>query len=325
MERYETDPRFQRLEDFFLSPASSTEAAEKSSGGGEGEEIELLSDDDIGTLLRLRVSNFESMMCRRGEKQILELILSSYHNGLPLYDKDPVIKKHTARSLQFIFDFVIKQPENLQTKILSRLADAFTACQAEQGRVLDAMYGALSGRDKSLKQQILAIVDDCKERVLDQVANELNPNAWKQDDSEPTKQLPHIMSSYKIAIGHEFGIRGVKAATADYNKFDVPSKKKKNVVAAFRRLFDVNEVIQTFKNDVNQQSPEAERLIDRDQLSRWAGNAEENFSFPSHSIFFDEDHPEAYGETKPLDENMYQPFLSDAVTLDVFDHLFLKS
>eukprot|EP01096_Ripella_sp_DP13-Kostka_P004698 TRINITY_DN1706_c1_g1_i2.p1 TRINITY_DN1706_c1_g1~~TRINITY_DN1706_c1_g1_i2.p1 ORF type:complete len:368 (-),score=180.90 TRINITY_DN1706_c1_g1_i2:14-985(-) len=322
MERYHADPRYQRLEDFFLSPAASTENAAK--GAAEESPIELLSDDDVGTLMRLHVDDFESMKCRRGERQILELILNSYHNGLPLYDKDPVVKQHTARSIQFIFDFVIKQPGNVQKKILSRLADAFTACQAEQGRVLDAMYGSLSGRDKNLKDQIIAAVDEYKERVLDQVANELNPNAWKQDDSEPTKQLPHIMSSYKVAVGHDLALRGVKTAISDTNKFDLCSKKKKKVISTFRRLFDVYDIIQTFKNDVNQQSLEAERLIDRDQLSRWAGNSEENHGFPSHSIFFDEDHPEAYGESKPLEENMYQPFLSDPVTLDVFEHLFLK-
>jgi hypothetical protein len=31
---------------------------------------------------------------------------------------------------------------------MARLVDAFTACQAEQGRVIDALYGLISGRDK---------------------------------------------------------------------------------------------------------------------------------------------------------------------------------
>lgn len=45
--------------------------------------------------------------------------------------------------------------------VMGRLVDAYTACQAEQGRVIDALYGILSGRDKGLKVSLtpLSILD----------------------------------------------------------------------------------------------------------------------------------------------------------------------
>lgn len=39
--------------------------------------------------------------------------------------------------------------------VMGRLVDAYTACQAEQGRVIDALYGILSGRDKGLKVSLI--------------------------------------------------------------------------------------------------------------------------------------------------------------------------
>lgn len=32
---------------------------------------------------------------------------------------------------------------------MNQIIDSFRSCQAEQGRVIDAVYGAMSGRDKS--------------------------------------------------------------------------------------------------------------------------------------------------------------------------------
>jgi hypothetical protein len=53
---------------------------------------------------------------------------------------------------------------------------------------------------------------------------------------------------------------------------------------------------------------------------------EENNGFDSHSIFYDEDAPEQYKDLgKPLDENLYQPFLNRKVAMEILKALFLEA
>lgn len=40
-----------------------------------------------------------------------------------------------------------------------------------------------------LREQILSLVDDQKQRVLDQVSNILNPDAWHTGDDNPIQQV----------------------------------------------------------------------------------------------------------------------------------------
>merc|ERR1711988_724154 len=118
---------------------------------------------------------------------------------------------------------------------------------------LDSLFGILSGRDASFREQILAVVAEQKDRVLDQVVNLLNPIAWKQTDSNPQQQIPHIRSSYVAALGNELGLRGVEAALADYCRFQVSEAEKAAVKDTFAHLFDVDELINTIVEDINQQ------------------------------------------------------------------------
>ena len=58
--------------------------------------------------------------------------------------------------------------------------DAFQSCQAEQCRVIDAVYGSLLGRDKSFKDQVRALVDAQKELVRERTVTFINPGALTQ-------------------------------------------------------------------------------------------------------------------------------------------------
>lgn len=44
----------------------------------------------------------------------------------------------------------------------------------------------------------------------------------------------------------------------------------------FRRMFLIDELCDTLVNDVNQQSKDADRLINRDMLGKWAGDPDVN-------------------------------------------------
>ena len=66
-------------------------------------------------------------------------------------------------------------------------------------------------------------------------------------------QIPHIRSSYVAALGNELGLRGVEAALADYCRFQVSEAEKAAVKDTFAHLFDVDELINTIVEDINQQ------------------------------------------------------------------------
>jgi hypothetical protein len=53
-------------------------------------------------------------------------------------------------------------------------------------------------------------------------------------------------------------------------------------------------------------------------------SGDENGGFDGHSIFYDEENPDAYKDLgKPLAKNMYQPFLTRSVALAILKALFL--
>jgi hypothetical protein len=70
--------------------------------------------------------------------------------------------------------------EEFRRKTLTRMVDAARACQAEQGRVIDAVYGVITGRDRSLRDQVLSVVDAMKDLVMENLVHKLNPDAWTQ-------------------------------------------------------------------------------------------------------------------------------------------------
>lgn len=322
----ETDPVKVELLNFFLSAAACTEKEDKEASH---KDIKLLTSQEIIDVVKKYVENVDFMTDRTGNLPMTQMFVMTYGNGLPLYAQNASVQQHTVHAMHVIFHELRhgqRHSEALKRKVMSRLSDAFRACQAEQGRVIDSVYGALIGRDKTFREQVLAVVDVQKELVLENVVNKLNPSAWKQGDDIPQKQVPHITSSYRIAIGHELGLRGVAAAHLDNCRFALQPAQVTQVKETFRRMFLVDELCDTLVNDVNQQGKDADRLVNRDDLGRWAGNAEENNGFASHSIYFDEDNVDQYKDLgKPTEENMYQPFLNRKVALEVLKALFLDS
>lgn len=120
-------------------------------------------------------------------------------------------------------------------------------------------------------------------------------------------------------------MRGIQSAMMDHCRFQLPDADVKTVSETFRLMFSIDELCDTLVADVNQQSKDADRLVSRDDLGRWAGNVDENNGFNSHSIFYDEDAPDQYKDLgKPLEENLYQPFLNRKVALEMLKALFLE-
>lgn len=71
-------------------------------------------------------------------------------------------------SLRYILYKVYTEefPAAERVRHLERICEAYMACQAEQARALDEVYGQLSGRTQTLKDQLLALLNRHKQRTL---------------------------------------------------------------------------------------------------------------------------------------------------------------
>jgi len=262
-------------------------------------------------------------MDRTGSVPVCQYIASTYTSGLPIFQSNSSVQQHTIQALRYVIFKATTLPDAPKKQLLRRLAEAFTACQMEQGRVVDSLYGSLSGREKSFRDQILNMVDIQKEQVMNQLINHYNPSAWRTGDDNPQGQLPHIQSSYSKSFGEELGLRGFKAAKLDKDKVSVSSKDKNTLVSSFRKLFHMSDLINSIMADVNQQDENAERLVNRDSLMKWAGDSSVNNGFDSHQIFYDETKESDYKDIgKPKEENIFQPFICPSVTVSLLYHLF---
>jgi len=312
----------QALLSFLLSPAASTEhrEAEKRRSDGEAAAVPELSEAEVRELLEKHVPLIGMMLDRTGCTPVATYLWFSYSRGLPIYDGTPEVQQHTVRAVRFIFNAAVTGAPG-GAAALQRLAEAFQSCQAEQGRTIDALYGKLSGRDASLEDQVLILVDSLKALTMESVLHEMNPQAAGMGDHSPSDQAPHITSAYLEAVGARLGMRGVAAASNDVNRPPVPDPGR--ILALFREKFSLTDLAGALAADVNQQAADAERVIDRDLLAKWASASAGSGGFDAHSIYFDEERAGDF-DGRPEGSGEFQPFLSRRVAMDVLVRLFVQ-
>jgi len=141
--------RLSKLKTFFLSKKAMTSVHEEST-----KEFVQMVESDITKLFTDNIPGISSMMDRTGSTPVCQYIVSTYNNGLPIFKSNPAVQQHTIHSLKYVIYKASTFPDRPKKQVLRRLAEAFTACQMEQGRVIDSLYGSLSGREKSFRDQV---------------------------------------------------------------------------------------------------------------------------------------------------------------------------
>jgi len=209
------------------------------------------------------------------------------------------------------------------------------------------LYGEVSGRDQGLRGQILSLVDGLKEVAFTGAVHEAHPDAWRQDDSNPSQQLPHLDSAYRRALAGPLGLRGGKAARADYCAASLSTERIERIAASIRQRFSVQDVVQSLVSDVNQpdisdagasvsggggsgggaSGDPPTRRIDRRALCQWASSpAAIAAGFEAHSIFYDDDLAQDYSSPPSGSAAaLLQPYLSNTVALRALECIFLAS
>jgi len=320
------------IKDILLSPAVSTEQVQQNIPKAP---IKNPSREEVEAMLAHYVPSISTMKGRRGRLKVIDLILHTATKGLPSFKGDPTLTNHIKSSLLCIINTCIvhiasKNPDKTTTSshkmIIEQLVDAFQACQAVQARVIDTLFGIVSCRDKTLADQILVIVDAQKQKTLNTLVNQVFKKAWTASDKTPQLQVPHLQNGMRQAFGARFGLAGVRAANIDAsaNK-QVATKLKDMVTKLYEKEFSVDELASALVNDVNRADDASSRIINRDDLAKWAGSPlATDKEFVSHSIFYDEDHKDRYAG-EPVKDQEYQPFLSLDVAMDILYTAFVMN
>mmetsp|Transcript_51006 Transcript_51006/g.110866 ORF Transcript_51006/g.110866 Transcript_51006/m.110866 type:complete len:173 (-) Transcript_51006:119-637(-) len=170
-----------------------------------------------------------------------------------------------------------------------------------------------------IRDQVLFLVDEQKQRVLDEVAHR---NCAGRSGG-PSTQLPHIQSAYRASFGERCGLRGVTAGKGDRCKPSLSQSEVRRLEELFRSLFDVNELVDSFVADINlPNTASTPRLVSRAALAEWVGTHGVKAGLDPHSIFYDEDLKAEYPSEPPADEE-YEPFLRKAVAVNILRAMFL--
>lgn len=308
--------RLRNMHKVLLSHRADCDMSQRST---QMEDFKPLTDAKVKAMLKT-VPNFNQYKYRNSQRGVEDFILKTHKNGL-LLDQGGPMSQHTKHSLRFIFFKLSQDDIAAKDKItyLRTITEAFTSCQAEQARVIDSVFGQLSGRDLSLKEQVLGLLNTYKERILERTVLSLYPSCAHD------QRLPHYQSSFRVLFGKTIGLSGVETARHDVHKPHIEDKNLNLFVTRYNRLFDPAEFIDDLMGDINQPDSEAERFIDLKTLANWAapesGSDYNADGFYSHDIFYDEDREDEY-EAPPASDREYLPYLNKKIALDVLEAIF---
>jgi hypothetical protein len=264
----------------------------------------------------------------RDARPVLDMISGIYQSGLSTMSS--TINAEIVPALRYIFHVAngLKPKDVKRVAMLQRIADAMMDCQQVQAREILRIYGDLTCQSQTLETQIHYFLLKQKEDALDRFITQIHVGCdLDHTKTGPGKQRAHLKSAYIDMLGKDFGLEAVEAAKEDRFLNEARHELETGVWAGV----GVKVIMKRLKNelslpifvgyllaDINNQSKGAERLINRECIFEWV---KKNMSKDeAHRVFYDEDRAADYaGQTpaKPLEENKYQPFLSQKLLLQM--------
>eukprot|EP00548_Thalassiothrix_antarctica_P001529 CAMPEP_0194130500 /NCGR_PEP_ID=MMETSP0152-20130528/1530_1 /TAXON_ID=1049557 /ORGANISM="Thalassiothrix antarctica, Strain L6-D1" /LENGTH=640 /DNA_ID=CAMNT_0038825047 /DNA_START=119 /DNA_END=2041 /DNA_ORIENTATION=- len=283
------------------------------------------------------VSSFPKARHMKGErdkKDVTKMLTDIYSSGLFMHgDSDSSVNQTIIPSLRYIFSKLEKMAANDQKRVLmvTELADACQDCQQVQARVILRMYGDLTSQAETFDSQLKYSLTQSKEAALQIIITKYHSPECDLDHTKvrPDQQRAHLWSTYVTLVGDAFGLEGVDAARGDrylqsdnirdaHRLWNNNDQLKQKLLNELGQHICVKEWICSLIGDINNQSSNAERIIDRSCIFKWASdNMDGDFK---HRIFYDEGRFEQYSDLvprKPTDDNEYEPFLSPIVLVEM--------
>lgn len=267
----------------------------------------------------------------RDSRPVIDIIGGIYQKGLfTLGGPTSGINKQVIPAIRYIFHAAneMKPKDINRVAMLRKLAEAVQDCQQVQAREILRIFGDLTNQNQTFESQIQYLLLKQKEETLDRFISQFHKDCDEDHTKvKPAQQRAHLKSAYLDMLGDQFGLEAVEAARGDRFLNDVRKELDNGVwggvsVSAIflmlRKQLSIELFIQYILADINNQSDNADRLLDRDCIFKWV---EKNMSTDdAHLVFWDEDRVkefEGQDPNKPADKNKFNPFLSQKFLLRI--------
>lgn len=145
-------------------------------------------------------------------------------------------------------------------------------CQQVQAREILRIFGDLTAQNETFESQLKYSLLRQKEGALNRFIS-MKHECCDKDHTEvqPWQQRPHLLSGYLDCVGESFGLDGLAAAQSDrfLPQVKVEIKKtlkkggQKRLLSTLQQDLCVREWLQTLLADINNQTSNSDRLIDR--------------------------------------------------------------
>lgn len=286
----------------------------------------------------------------RGKKPITKMLTDIYHHGLFMHGNPT---SSINRTIIPAFRHIIGEVNKLDAQDTKRIAmvrnlvDACQDCQQVQARVILRMYSDLTCKTQTLESQLKYSLVRSKEAALQVLITKYHSPSCDYDHTivGPERQRAHLWSGYVALIGGAFGLDGLGAARGDrfldeclnvirnvhthgysmsisstmtmMSSDDGPLKQ--SLVDELTSSLCVKEWLSDLIGDINNQSANADRTIDRSCIFAWATANTSLDGDLNHRIFYDEARAVEYSDLdpkEPTDENKYEPFFSPVVLVE---------
>jgi hypothetical protein len=331
-------------------PPTSTAASNGTSSSSSSPDL----SNAVRTIIEASFPDAKHMRGERNRKTVTRMLTDIYHQGLFMHGGPTSSVNATVIPA---FRHVIAELNKLspndpkRVQLCKDLSEACLDCQQVQARVILRLYGDLTSQNETLESQLKYSLVRSKEAALQVLISRHHAPSCDYDHTKvgPELQRAHLWSGYVSLVGEALGLDGIDAARGDrflHSALGVirgthhkangggfssssPFKRHKNgsnsdaalrqkVLDELSQSLDVREWLSGLLGDINNQSPDADRRIDRSCIFEWASkNMRGDFK---HRIFYDDDRAAEYSDldpSRPTDENQYEPFLSPAVLVEM--------
>lgn len=274
----------------------------------------------IKPLFEETVKEFSKLRGQRGQMTVHDMIVRCYNEGL--FTLSGSINRQIIPAIKYILNQMntLEKDNPKRKTVLTELADAFQDCQQVQARVILKLYSDLTNQLQSFEKQILYLFMGQKSQSLNEFITIFHADCdLDHTKVRPSQQRDHLYSAYLDMVGEELGMEGIAAAREDRFLGETISDIRNGVwegvsreiiLKAIKNRIYLKQFVEYVLADINCQSDNADRLIDRNLVFKWV---DMNMTEDKERVFYDEERKNEYklqDPKEPLEKNKYQPFLS---------------
>ena len=292
----------------------------------------------LAKMLQESVKNVSTMRGQRGQLTVTQMLQRAYRNGLFMHGgPSSPVNALVVPALRFAVWWCSERRagDPKRDHILRTLANACLDCQQVQAREILRLYRELTNQAQTLPLQIGGFLDAFRESAIQAMISARHAPLCDMDHTraKPGQQRPHLRSAYVAIAGDAMGMRDTLPAKNDRFLYDAQSEIARSMGAkpdpsglarALMSSISTKLFFQGLLSDINNQSPSADRSIDRKCVFNWA---RDNMKNP-HSVFYDDARKaefSAQAPKRPEEANMFQPFVSQKVLAQILVQMgFLK-